>query len=157
LFKSSDPENPLPVAHMIHINETLTIQEDELTFTASGAGGPGGQHVNKASTRITLWFDVENSPSLTAEQKARIAENLHTRINKNGMLRISAQRHRSQAANRQQTVEKFAELIEQALEEPAKRKKTRVPRRSKKRRIEEKKHRGRKKQFRSKIVPGEKE
>ncbi|MCF8035973.1 MAG: aminoacyl-tRNA hydrolase [Desulfobacteraceae bacterium] len=142
---------------MIHINETLVIPEGELTFTASGAGGPGGQHVNKTSTRITLWFDVQNSPSLTAEQKARIAENLHTRINKNGILRISAQRHRSQAANRQQTVEKFAELIEQALEEPAKRKKTRVPRRAKKRRLEEKKHRGRKKQFRSKIAPGEDE
>ena len=142
---------------MIYINETLVIPEGELTFTASGAGGPGGQHVNKTSTRITLWFDVQNSPSLTAEQKARIAENLHTRINKNGMLRVSAQRHRSQAANRQQTVEKFAELIGQALEEPAKRKKTRVPRRAKKRRLEEKKHRGRKKQFRLKIAPGEDE
>lgn len=142
---------------MIHINETLTIPESELTFTASGAGGPGGQHVNKTSTRITLWFDVKNSPSLTEDQKARIAENLPTRINKNGMLRISAQRHRSQAANRQQTVERFTELIAEALEEPAKRKKTRVPRRAKKRRLEEKKHRGRKKQFRSKVEPGENE
>lgn len=142
---------------MIYINETLSIPEGELTFTASGAGGPGGQHVNKTSTRVTLLFDVKNSPSLSEDQKKQIAENLYTRINKNGLLRISAQRHRSQAANREQTVEKFAELIAEALQEPEKRKKTRVPRRAKKRRLEEKKHTSRKKQLRSKPGPGENE
>ncbi|MBS3809794.1 MAG: aminoacyl-tRNA hydrolase [Desulfobacterales bacterium] len=142
---------------MIQIKEDLAIAENEIFFTASGAGGPGGQHVNKTSTRVTLWFDVKNSPSLSEDQKKRIAENLYTRINKNGLLRISAQRHRSQAANREQTVERFAELIAEALQEPAKRKKTRVPGRAKKRRLKEKKHRSRKKQLRSNPGPGENE
>ncbi|MFP4572783.1 MAG: alternative ribosome rescue aminoacyl-tRNA hydrolase ArfB [Desulfosalsimonas sp.] len=142
---------------MIHIKNDLAIPENELGFTASGAGGPGGQHVNKTSTRVTLWFDVENSPSLNPGQKKLISEKLSTRINKNGMLHISARKHRSQAANRQLTVERFALLIREALEKAPERKKTRVPRRAKKYRLEEKRHTSRKKQWRSKIKPGENE
>lgn len=138
---------------MIRIREDLEIPTNELKFTASGAGGPGGQHVNKTSTRITLWFDVKNSPSLTEDQKKQIKESLPTRINKNGLLRVSARRHRSQAANRQQAVERFALLIADALEQSPGRKKTRMPKSAKKRRIEEKKHTGRKKQWRSKVGP----
>ncbi|MCF8023884.1 MAG: aminoacyl-tRNA hydrolase [Desulfobacteraceae bacterium] len=140
---------------MIHIKDGVEIPENELWFTATGAGGPGGQHVNKTSTRVTLWFDVRNSPSLTKDQKKRISENLATRINKNGQLRISARRHRSQADNREQTVGRFAQLIAYALEETPERKSTRIPRNAKKRRLEEKKHQSRKKHWRSKVEPEE--
>lgn len=142
---------------MIRIRDQATIPEGELSFTTSGAGGPGGQHVNKTSTRVTLWFDVKNSPSLTAEQKKRILENLSTRINKEGRLHVSARRHRSQAANRDQAIERFTRLLAGALEETPERKKTRLPRRAKERRLAEKKNRSRKKQWRSKIAPGENE
>jgi len=57
---------------MIQITENLSIAENELKFSATPSSGPGGQHVNKVNTRITLWFDVEESPSLTPEQKIRI-------------------------------------------------------------------------------------
>ncbi|MFP4194528.1 MAG: alternative ribosome rescue aminoacyl-tRNA hydrolase ArfB [Desulfosalsimonas sp.] len=140
---------------MIHIKNGLAIPENELIFKASGAGGPGGQHVNKSSTRVTLWFDVENSPSLNEGQKKLVFEKLYTRINKAGMLHISARKHRSQAANREQAVEKFIQIILQALEQPPERRKTRKPRRVQKIRLEEKKRTGRKKQLRSKVKPGE--
>ena len=136
---------------MIRITENLSIPENELTFTASGSSGPGGQHVNKTSTRVTLWFDLKNSPSLRPEQKQRIAEKLPTRINRNGFLRVSAQRHRSQSANRDQTIERFAQLLEDALAETPERRATRVPKRTKKQRLENKKHHSRKKQLRTKI------
>ncbi|MFW5908585.1 MAG: alternative ribosome rescue aminoacyl-tRNA hydrolase ArfB [Desulfosalsimonas sp.] len=140
---------------MINIKNDLELPETELVFTASGAGGPGGQHVNKSSTRVTLWFDVKNSPSLSKKQKNLISEKLSTRINKSGILHISARKHRSQAANRQQAVEKFIQLIREALEESPERRKTRPPQRAEKIRLEEKKRTGRKKQLRSKIKPGE--
>ncbi|MBA2881421.1 ribosome-associated protein [Desulfosalsimonas propionicica] len=140
---------------MITVTEELAIPENELWFTASGSGGPGGQHVNKTSSRITLWFDVAGSPSLDLEQKERIQQRLPTRINKNGLLHISAQRHRSQTANREQTIERFAQLIAEALKETPARKKTGIPRGAKKRRLENKKHQGRKKQLRTKIPSDE--
>jgi ribosome-associated protein len=138
---------------MIKINDNLAIPENELTFTASASSGPGGQHVNKTSTRVTLWFDVANSLSLSPEQKIRIYHRLATRINRNGVMRVSAQRHRSQAANRDQTIQRFAQLIADALEETPQRLKTKVPVREKKLRLEKKKHKSLKKQLRSKVTP----
>ena len=73
---------------MIRITDTLFIDEDELTFTASRSAGPGGQNVNKVNTRITLWFNVAASPSLSPEQKERILANLPTRVSKDGVLRV---------------------------------------------------------------------
>ncbi|HMC82356.1 MAG TPA: aminoacyl-tRNA hydrolase [Candidatus Polarisedimenticolia bacterium] len=86
---------------MIEIRDGLAIREEELRFTASRSGGPGGQNVNKVSTRVTLWFDVAGSPSLTAEQRSLIRSRLATRISKEGVLRVVSQQTRSQAANRE--------------------------------------------------------
>jgi ribosome-associated protein len=93
---------------MIQITNTLFINDSELSFTASPSSGPGGQHVNKVSTRMTLWFNVSASPSLTAEQKQRILSRLATRISKEGVFRIISQKHRSQSANKDATIERFA-------------------------------------------------
>ncbi|NIR58541.1 MAG: aminoacyl-tRNA hydrolase, partial [Gammaproteobacteria bacterium] len=65
---------------MIRINDTLSIPENELEFRASRASGPGGQHVNKVSSRVVLRFDVRRSPSLDPAQKRRIERKLPTRI-----------------------------------------------------------------------------
>lgn len=119
----------------------MVIAADELSFIASRSAGPGGQHVNKVNSRVTLLFDIDASNSLDEEQKARLHEHLATRINKVGLLRVSAQRERSQAMNRQRAVERFADLLRQALEEQAERRASRVPRRSKKRRLQNKRHR----------------
>jgi ribosome-associated protein len=126
---------------VIVINDELSIPESELTFTASRSGGPGGQNVNKVSSRVTLTFDVEQSPSLSDEQRRRISERLKSRINKDGVLRVVSQRTRSQDLNREDAVALFAELLRRALIVEKKRVKTRVPKAAHDRRLEEKKKR----------------
>lgn len=126
---------------MIEINNSLSIPDDELTFEFSRSSGPGGQNVNKVSTRATLLFDVASSPSLTEEQRSRILNRLQTRINKSGVLRVTSQKHRSQSANREAARERFAELIRTALQQIRPRRKTRVPKGVRERRLKEKKQR----------------
>jgi len=137
---------------MIQIKRGLAIPEDELTFSASRSSGPGGQNVNKVSSRITLQFDVAHSPSLSDGQRALIRERLATRINKEGILRVSSQRHRSQHANKLATIERFAELLHDALIVKPPRKKRRISRAAKERRLDEKKRRSARKTLRSKPI-----
>ena len=119
------------------------IPEGELSFEYAHAGGPGGQHVNKVATKAILLFDVEASASLTDEQKQRIRVKLATRINKDGILKVSCRRFRSRTMNRDAAVARFQELIEQALTVPKKRRKTRISRAQKARRMDDKKKRSR--------------
>jgi ribosome-associated protein len=137
---------------MIKINNNLFIPEDELIFTASRSSGPGGQYVNKVSTRITLLFDIAGSPSLSAEQKRLIQAHLSTRISKTGVLRVIAQASRSQMVNKELARERFVELINQALHVNAPRRKTRVPAGVRQQRLDEKKHRARFKKWRARNV-----
>ena len=127
---------------MIIINEHLSIPREELVFTASHSSGPGGQNVNKLNSRITLWFDIINSPSLSFAQKDLVLRGLQNRIGKDGVLRVTAQQTRSQAANRELATNRFAELLRDALKQIPKRMKTKVSRAAKIRRLEEKKQRG---------------
>lgn len=140
---------------MIEITPNLAIPEDELTFSAARSGGPGGQHVNKTSTRVTLTFDVAGSPSLSDGQKSLILTRLAGRVNKQGELKVSCGATRSQAANRQAATARFVSLIRQALERRAPRKKTRVPRAARKRRLEAKRRRGEVKKKRAAPSPDE--
>ncbi len=138
---------------MITITEDLSIPKSELSFTASRSSGPGGQNVNKVSTRITLRFDLDNTGRLDGAQKELIRQRLATRISRQGVLSVSSQRHRTQAANREAAVERFVELIQQALEVDPERKPTRIPRRIDRRRLEEKRRRARLKKDRSRHYP----
>jgi ribosome-associated protein len=137
---------------MIRISEEISIPEKELTWTATRSSGPGGQNVNKVSTRVTLFFDLKKTRTLSEEQKQRIRERLATRINKNGVLRVVCQSHRTQVKNRDGAIKRFVELLESALEEEAPRFKTKVSASEKRRRLEEKARRSRIKQLRSKPV-----
>ena len=127
---------------MIEITHNITISEDELIFQASRSSGPGGQNVNKVNTRITLFFDVAGSRTLSDTQKKRILSRLSTRIDKNGQLRVVSQKHRTQKANRTAAIERLQQLLADALKTRAVRKKTKVPYAAKQKRLDEKRKRG---------------
>ncbi len=112
-------------------------------------------NVNKVSSRITLWFDMVNSPSLSPEQKELILRRPENRISKNGVLRVISQQTRSQAANRELATKRFIELLQDALRQVPIRKKTRVSKGAKLRRLEEKRQRSILKSARTKRVPTE--
>ena len=133
---------------MIVVTPQLVISERELRFRASRSRGPGGQNVNKVNTRVTLHFDVRRSPSLTAWQKSAISRKLQTRINKEGVLYLHAQRAASQALNRADLIDKFRRLLREALAPQKVRKETRVSQRSIEKRLDQKKQRGQVKQLR---------
>ena len=134
---------------MIQITSSLRIPIAELTFTASRSSGPGGQNVNKVSTRITLLFDIQNSPSLSGAQKTKIREFYPTRINKAGVMRLVCQKHRSQLKNRELVIQRFRELIAAAFKPVRIRRQTHIPRAVKEKRLTDKKHRSQIKQNRS--------
>lgn len=126
---------------MIRINSSLSIPLSELTFRSTRSSGPGGQNVNKVDSRVTLTFDIVNSRALDDRQKQRISQRLTNRINRQGVLRISGQEHRTQAANRRAVLNRFAELLAKALERGTPRRPTAIPARSKRHRLEQKKRR----------------
>ncbi|MBZ5638328.1 MAG: aminoacyl-tRNA hydrolase [Acidobacteriia bacterium] len=134
---------------MIEIEGGLAIPDDEVRYVFSRSGGPGGQNVNKVATRVTLLFDVAGSPSLTPEQKARVAARLATRVSRAGVLRVVCQTTRSQTANRDAAVLRFAQLLRAALRRPKPRAKARVSAADKARRLEEKRRRSRVKRDRA--------
>ncbi|MCK5376649.1 MAG: aminoacyl-tRNA hydrolase [Acidobacteria bacterium] len=135
---------------MPRINDEVTIGEDELRFEFARSSGPGGQNVNKVETKVTLLFSVRNSPSLSDERRARLEECLSSRITKHGVLRVTSQRHRTREANRRATVERFVDLLADALEEREQRVSTKVPAAKRRRRLEDKKRRSRVKALRAK-------
>ena len=125
----------------IVINASTSIPDSEIQFSAARSTGPGGQNVNKVNSRVILQFDLHASLALTPYQKRRILASLGPRINKQGILRMQAQQHRSQSANRAELVERFVELLQKALQPMKYRVPTRVPIRVKEKRLENKKQR----------------
>ena len=120
----------------------------EVTFSASRGGGPGGQNVNKVSTKVELRFPVGESQSLTETQKQRILSKLKNRITTDEELVLTSSAERTQWRNREKVTEKFFDLIEQALTPPKKRIRTKPTKASKLKRLENKKKQGQKKQLR---------
>jgi len=135
---------------MIAIMAGVEIPENELAFVASRSGGPGGQNVNKVSSRVTLRFDLERTSALTAEQQQQVRGKLSSRISKEGVLQISSQRTRSQDLNREDVVARFIELLRVALHEEKARVKTKATRSSREERLKEKRIRTSVKQSRTK-------
>jgi ribosome-associated protein len=108
----------------------------ELNYSASRSSGPGGQHVNKVSTKMELRFHVASSALLSEEEKMLITEKLANRINAAGELVLVSQSERSQLQNREKVTEKFYSLLLRALTPRKKRKPTRPSRASKEERLE---------------------
>jgi ribosome-associated protein len=126
---------------MIRINDHVSIGEDEIAESFIRSSGPGGQNVNKLATAVQLRFDVRNSPSLPGEVRARLERLAGRRLTRDGVLVITAQRHRTQDRNRDDALERLIALIRAAAVRPTPRRATRPTLGSKLRRLESKKRR----------------
>ena len=127
---------------MIRVNAQISIDEREIEESFVRASGPGGQNVNKLATAVQLRFDVRGSPSLSAETRARLERLAGTRLTRDGVLVIIAQRHRTQGRNRARRA-RAAHRPHPPCGEPRRGRGGRPGRRkaSRERRIEGKKHR----------------
>lgn len=134
----------------LHVKNGIIIPEYELEFTTSRSGGPGGQHVNRTESRITVRWNVKNTQALTPEQKERVLKNLESRLTSEGDLIVSNRSTRSQIQNKENALTILAQIVSEALFVPKKRMATRVPKVVKEKRIQEKKRRGETKKMRSK-------
>lgn len=134
---------------MVYVMEGLEVPDGELDFTTSRSSGPGGQNVNKVNTRVTLLWNLDESPSISDKQRERLRLELPGRISREGVLRVVSQRHRTQLANREAAVERFARLVREALSEAPERVPVEVPVGVDKRRLDEKRRRGRLKRERA--------
>jgi ribosome-associated protein len=137
------------MVRIVRVTDRLDIPEGELTFTTSRCSGPGGQNVNKVNTRVTLLFNLDESPSLSAQQRTLLRQRLPGRVNKDGVLRVVSQRHRTQLANREAAVRRFIDLLVDALVETPERRPVTLPDAVQERRLEEKRRRGRLKRERA--------
>jgi ribosome-associated protein len=126
---------------MFEINQRIRIPEDEFDWSYARSGGPGGQNVNKVSSKAVLRWDVVRSPSLPGDVKARLRLQQANRITTEGVLVLMSQQYRDQERNRMDCLEKLRGMILQAAATPKKRRATRPTRGSKARRIQSKKRR----------------
>ncbi len=136
----------------LHIKNGIIIPEHELEITASRSGGPGGQHVNKTSSKITVRFNVKSSNSLSDEQKSRILEKLQAKLTSDGDLIVSNSSTRSQDQNRKLALDKLADELKKALYVSKKRMATRISKSVKEARLKSKSHRGMIKKLRSQKI-----
>ena len=120
----------------------------EIKFRTSRSSGPGGQAVNKLSTKVELIFDIKASAFLTEEQKEKLFEKLAKRINSDGLLIVTSDQTRSQLRNKELVTERFLRLLENALKPAKKRKPTFPTQASVEKRLQSKKHHAAKKELR---------
>jgi ribosome-associated protein len=119
----------------------IAIREDEINEVFVRAQGPGGQNVNRVATAVQLRFDLAGSPSLGEAVKRRAAVLAGSRLTVDGVIVIIAQRFRTQERNRQDARDRLLELLEEASHAPRPRIATRPTLASKRRRLEDKRHR----------------
>jgi ribosome-associated protein len=125
---------------------------NEFHFSASRSSGPGGQNVNKVSTKMELRFNISGSLLLSDVEKELLHEKLAGRINADGALVLVSQSERSQLQNKEKVIEKFYALITRALIPRKKRKPTRPSLASREERLENKRKQGEKKERRNKLI-----
>lgn len=126
---------------MLNATASIAIPDEEFQWSYARAGGPGGQNVNKVSSKAVLRWNVANTPSLPEHVKARLMALQRRRITNEGDLLITGQRFRDQERNRQDCLEKLAEMIREAATLPKARRPTKPSKGSHRRRLADKKRR----------------
>ncbi len=127
---------------LLRVSRTCAIPIDELEWTFTGSGGPGGQHANTSNTKVELRFDIANSPSLGPRQRARLLDRLGP------VVRVTASDRRSQHQNRELALERLRSRLAAALHITPPRKNTKPSRAAKRARIDTKRQHGQLKQLR---------
>lgn len=120
----------------------------EIRFRTSRSGGPGGQHANKANTKVQLLFPLKDSKLLSQEEKRRACKKLSSRLTKEGELIVERAGSRSQKKNKEAAVKAFYRILRSALQREKKRKRTKKPKWAEEERLRKKKERGEKKRAR---------
>jgi ribosome-associated protein len=126
----------------IDISPSLSLDANEIAISFITASGPGGQNVNKVATAAQLRFDARNSLSLTNAVKIRLQALAGSKLTNDGVIVITARRHRTQDANRQDALERLAAMIREAAEPQIKRRATRPSYAARQKRVDAKTHRG---------------
>ncbi len=133
----------------LQVTRSLTIPDRELKVSFSPSGGPGGQHANRSSTRVTLEWNVASSGALGPRQRARLLRVLGHRLDTDGTLRVVSDSRRSQLRNRVEAEQRMALLIARALTPPKDRISTQPTATSQRKRVESKRRRGQIKRLRT--------
>jgi ribosome-associated protein len=131
--------------NVLAVNGSLSIPRGELDVRVSRSSGAGGQHVNKTSSRVEIFWNVRTSGAVTDEQRALLLSRLESKLNSDGSIRVVASDMRSQSRNRELAEERLAEVVRRALVVRRKRKATKPTRAAKEARLESKKRHSRKK------------
>jgi len=143
------------MADPIEITSRVRVLPAAIEVHAVRSSGPGGQNVNKVATAVQLRFDVLHSPSLPDDVRIRLVRLAGKRLTNDGVLVITARRHRNQRENRDDAVERLVEMIRLAAVPPKKRRKTRPTAASKTRRLEDKRRKSRVKRMRKSLGSAE--
>lgn len=131
------------------VGNHFVIPEDELHWSFSTSGGPGGQHANRSATKAELRWDVAVSRSINDEMRAKLLSRLGSRV-REGVIRVTAGESRSQWRNRQAARSRLAELLEGSLRNRSPRVPTKPSKSAQRTRVEDKRRQGAKKRLRDK-------